>query len=294
MGRKRYIDNEHKISFYHIILKVPGNTVGNKAFAFENSHKKYFENLLFRLEDIYLIDLVSYCIMSNHAHLILARKTNILKEFSLRETAEKYRCYYQLKEIPDARLFEVRKFRHRLNDLSEFMRDLQRRFTFWYNNQFTERRRGSLWNPKFKSIVLASGKALSECMKYVELNPVRAKMVKSPGSYEFCSWSHIEKGDMRGDALRKNIIIYLRYFYAEERRFNSDIEVFNLYAGELVALAAFVKNNKDIKSIDPYMAVAFLQKSPLWNKSRVVGGEDELKGVGFGRKRPRMYKILLE
>ena len=57
---------------------------------------------------------------------------------------------------------EVRKFKRRLNDLSEFMRDFQRRFTFWYNNQFPERRRGSLWNPKFKSVVLASGQALAD------------------------------------------------------------------------------------------------------------------------------------
>lgn len=60
MGRKRYIDNEHEISFYHVILKVPNNTAGNSAFAFENIHKQYVENLLFRLEKVYLIDLVSY------------------------------------------------------------------------------------------------------------------------------------------------------------------------------------------------------------------------------------------
>ena len=229
--------------------------------------------------------------MNNHVHLILARKTAALDSFSLKQAALRYQKHYRLKEAPDARLLEVRKFKQRLNDLSEFMRDLQRRFTFWYNNQFPERRRGSLWNPKFKSILLASGKALSECMKYVELNPVRAKISKTPESYSFCSWSHIVKKDFRGQYLRQNIIRYLRYFYEEEREFNSDDEVFRLYSGELIALAAAVKENKKIRSLDPYFIEAFLQKSEIWHKSKVVGGDNDLEGIGFGRSRPRLYNI---
>ena len=71
---QRYWNNETGHSFYHIIIKVPDNTAGNSAYAFNDQHKAYLEKLLFRLDSIYLPKVVSYCIMSTHVHIIIAQE----------------------------------------------------------------------------------------------------------------------------------------------------------------------------------------------------------------------------
>jgi REP element-mobilizing transposase RayT len=281
---RRYFDVESEVAFYHVIIKVPERTDINSAYALNDDHKLYFERLMHRLESIYLIDIPAYCIMSTHVHFIMSRKAGAEKEISLKETALRYQKYYELFEPPDARSHEVRQFRQRLNDLSEFMRDMQRRFTFWYNNQFEVKRTGSLWNPRFKSIALRSGKALADCMKYVELNPVRAKMVKSPGEYKFSSWGHICKNDSWGKYHRGSIKKYLYYFY----KHLTDNKGFRNYAEDLEVLSLYVKDNKAVKRIDPYVQAYLLDQCSLWSRLKAIGGDEQLSGVGYGNKRPRI------
>ena len=292
--RKRFYDEECQEAFYHLIIRVPEHTYGQTEFAFQEDHKLYFENLLFKLEGIYCLKMVSYCIMSTHVHIILSRDNNAHKELSLIETAKRYKKYYKLKVAPDARCAAVRKFRIQLNNLSEFMRDLQRRFTFWYNNKSGIERHGSLWHPRFKSVSLTSLKALLECMKYVELNPVRAKMVKAPGEYRFCSWGHICKSDPRGIFLKRRIVAGIRYFKTLENKHLSDNKIFRHYAGDLEALAYYVKNNKNVKSIEPYVKSHLLSNSKLWSNLKAIGGEHYPVGQSYGNRRPRTIMFRME
>ncbi len=287
---KRYFDTESKVAFYHIIIKISERTDLSSAYALNESHKLYFERLMHRLEAVYLIDIPAYCIMSTHVHMIISHKKNGENELGLKEIAQRFQKYYKLKDAPDARSQKVHNFRKRLNNISEFMWDLQRRFTYWYNNQFKVRRTGSLWNPSYKSIVLSSGKALADCMKYVELNPVRAKMVRLSEEYRFCSWSHIYKNDTWGKYHRSLIKKYLCYFYPQLH----DNKVFMNYASDLETLALFVKDNKNIKRIDPYLQAYLLNRCDLWCKLKIIGGEESLYGTSYGDKRPRTILFKLE
>lgn len=64
------------------------------------------------------------------------------------------------------------------------------RFTCWFNRTRPEARRGRLWGDRFKSVLLqgVGCSAVWSCIKYVELNPVRAKIVDDPAEYRFSSW----------------------------------------------------------------------------------------------------------
>ena len=68
------------------------------------------------------------------------------------------------------------------------MKDLQQLFTMWFNESRAKRRRGRLWGDRFKSVLLDGKTALWSCVKYVELNPVRAGLVNEPGDYRHSSW----------------------------------------------------------------------------------------------------------
>lgn len=47
---------------------------------------------------------------------------------------------------------------------------------------------GSLWEGRHKGCVIDSEQYLLACMRYIELNPVRAGMVDKPGDYEWSSY----------------------------------------------------------------------------------------------------------
>ena len=53
---------------------------------------------------------------------------------------------------------------------------------------FTYGTSGSLWEGRYKASLVQEDQYLFECMRYIELNPVRANMVKSPAYYRWSSF----------------------------------------------------------------------------------------------------------
>ena len=66
------------------------------------------------------------------------------------------------------------------------MQSLGRRYVQYANRQY--RRSGSLWEGRYKSSVVQAENYLLACMRYIELNPVRAAMVIDPGDYRWSSY----------------------------------------------------------------------------------------------------------
>ncbi len=71
--------------------------------------------------------------------------------------------------------------------------EAHRRYTCGVN--FREKWRGHLWQGRFASFVMDEGHLLT-AMRYVELNPVKAGLVKQPGDYPWSSArAHLEGKD---------------------------------------------------------------------------------------------------
>jgi putative transposase len=71
---------------------------------------------------------------------------------------------------------------------SRCMQALGRKYVRYVNDVY--RRTGTLWEGRFKSALIDSEPYLLVCHRYIELNPVRAKMVAEPGSYRWSSYAH--------------------------------------------------------------------------------------------------------
>ena len=59
------------------------------------------------------------------------------------------------------------------------------------HTQYTNRRygrTGTLWEGRFRSCLVQSGRYLIACQRYIELNPVRAGIVSQPGAYTWSSY----------------------------------------------------------------------------------------------------------
>jgi hypothetical protein len=102
------------------------------------------------------------------------------------EAAEAYRSLY---------------FR-RMWDLSAYMKLLKQRFTQWFNRG--RGRRGTLWEERFKSVLVEGpGATLATMAAYIDLNPVRANLVDDPKDYRWCGYSQAMAGDEKAlDGLR--------------------------------------------------------------------------------------------
>ncbi len=71
-------------------------------------------------------------------------------------------------------------------DVAGLMISLGRRFVQYINK--TYRRTGTLWESRYKSSLIQSETYLLTCMRYIELNPVRAAMVEDPAHYRWSSY----------------------------------------------------------------------------------------------------------
>jgi putative transposase len=69
--------------------------------------------------------------------------------------------------------------------LSRLMQDLGRRYVYYFNHRHA--RTGTLWEGRFRCNVVQDDAHELNCQRYIDLNPVRAKMVGDARSYRFSS-----------------------------------------------------------------------------------------------------------
>lgn len=79
------------------------------------------------------------------------------------------------------------------NGISQMMQALGRRYVYYINKTYS--RTGTLWEGRYKSSLIDSDCYLFTCMRYIELNPVRAAMVEHPGDYKWSSYPANAQGN---------------------------------------------------------------------------------------------------
>ncbi len=76
--------------------------------------------------------------------------------------------------------------------ISRMMQYVGRRYVPYINQTYGTS--GSLWEGRFKASLISDEHYLLTCMRYIELNLLRANMVKSPGYYRWSSYRHNAQG----------------------------------------------------------------------------------------------------
>ena len=70
--------------------------------------------------------------------------------------------------------------------VSQLMQSLGRMYVRYFNHKYE--RTGTLWEGRFKSSMVDDAEYLFTLYKYIELNPVRANIVKHPWDYQWSSY----------------------------------------------------------------------------------------------------------
>ena len=77
--------------------------------------------------------------------------------------------------------------------VSRMMQCLGRHYVPYVNVRY--RRTGTLWEGRYKCCLVDSDDYLLSCYRYIELNPVRAAMVETPGHHVWSSYRANADGD---------------------------------------------------------------------------------------------------
>lgn len=118
------------------------------VFAAAEDYQRYLTDLR-ELKDAFGVKVYAYCLMTNHVHLLLAPGDSVA-------------------------------------GLGQLMKALAARATRYRNR--LEGRSGTLWESRYKSSVVQSDTYLLACCRYIELNPVRARMVGDAADYPWSSY----------------------------------------------------------------------------------------------------------
>jgi putative transposase len=206
MRMRRLKRPREESAVYHAVTRTV-----NGAFLFEDADKEMLRRMLWQVAEFSGIRVLTYCLLSNHFHVLvrvpakaaladeeLVRRYRVLCPQG-RATNRRLEGHAAMEEDPGATVesllalggLEAEALRaallRRMGDVSEFMKSLKQRFTMWYN--YTHGRYGTLWSERFKSVLVEDdGYALSTVAAYIDLNPVRAKLVDDPKEYRWCGY----------------------------------------------------------------------------------------------------------
>ena len=127
------------------------------------------------------MDVLGFAIMGNHFHLVVRMYPE--SEINDEEVKKRYMKLYDLNR-PGPEI-ELEKFKKKLCSLSWYVKEIKQGFSRYFNKKYG--RKGFLWGERFKSLIVEDGLTLVNLLAYVDLNPVRAGIVKRPEEYRWCS-----------------------------------------------------------------------------------------------------------
>ena len=201
--RKVLID-ESQVGVYHCIQRAV-----RRAFlcGFDSStgnnydHRKgWIRRRMEKLAVQFGVEVCSYAVMSNHLHVILRNRPDVVRAWSDEEVALRWWNLFPRRRDRDGSPskpedFELKmltldkkklkEVRERLSSISWFMRALAEPIARRANKE--DQCTGRFWEGRFKCQPLLDEAAVLACSAYVDLNPVRAGVAKTPESSEFTS-----------------------------------------------------------------------------------------------------------
>lgn len=202
-------------SFYHVMSRVV-----DRRKVFTARDKEVFRRILRNQEAFSGVRVVTYCLMSNHFHLLLEVPDRgalapldeegllaVLPRLHDAVTVEGVRQELErARQARDERWHReiLDRYERRRGDLSLFLKELKLRVTFYMNKRLG--RTGTLWEGRYKSVLVEdTERALLTMAAYIDLNPVRAGLAKTPEDYRWCGYAEALSGRRGAKAAREGL-----------------------------------------------------------------------------------------
>ena len=211
-GREVLAALEGKPALYHCVSRAVW-----REMVFGETEKERFVRALRKWEAFSQVRVLTFCMMTNHFHLLVEVPERPEKDPSDGELLEHLGLIYGAEKLAGIR-WKLEQYRsqgnraaaealrerylRRMWDLSVFMKALKQEFTVWWNKRHGKE--GNLWQDKFKSVLVEEGHAARVVAAYIDLNPVRAGMAKAPEDYRWSGWGEAMAGKRKArDGIRQ-------------------------------------------------------------------------------------------
>lgn len=136
-----------KTQYFHVITQGL-----NKSYIFEKAEDiKYYIKIMYKLEQDQSVKIISYCIMNNHAHML------IRSEFA--------------------------------EELGKYMQRLNTKYAMYYNKKY--QRVGYVFKNRYKSEGIYDKRYLYNCINYIYNNPVKAGICNNASEYPYSNYKKI-------------------------------------------------------------------------------------------------------
>jgi putative transposase len=192
---------------YHCMSRVV-----DRRHVLGEEEKEEFVRLMRLYERLYGLQVITFCIMSNHFHILVAVPSRpavlpgdaalvaLVRETQGRgpaETLAGWLARWREAGNHEAAEKERERWFRQMWDVSQFMKVLKQRFSQWFNGKGPQRRKGTLWEERFRSVLVEDGDALHAMAAYIDLNPVRAGLTPDPKNYRWCGYGEACAGQHR-------------------------------------------------------------------------------------------------
>ena len=137
--------------FYHVMVQG----INKENIFLDDSRKYKYYILIEKYLKEFEVDVIAYCIMSNHAHILI--------------------------------------YTEDVKELSNFMKNTDEDYARYYN--YEEKRVGYVFKGRFLSEPITDYKYLLKCIAYIHKNPVKANMVEKCTDYLYSSYNEFFKNE---------------------------------------------------------------------------------------------------
>lgn len=187
--------------FFHVMVQGI-----NKKYIFEDDDaKKYYINLLNAYKEKYQITILAYCIMDNHAHVLV--------------------------------------YADKIFSLSDYMKIINSRFAREFNER--NDRVGYVFRDRFKSQFISDDYYLIKCIHYIHMNPVTAEIVNEPEQYKYSTYNDYVSGKMNLDKLKEILGKDNNYLSVIDKDIDLEIEIMDVdreFKNLEIAINNYLKN----------------------------------------------------
>lgn len=128
-----------------------------KEYIFNNPEDiQWYLNMMEKLNEQYNIEILAYCVMSNHTHMLV--------------------------KVEDTK------------DLSKYMQKLCMKYGRYYNNKYN--RVGYVFRDRYKSEAIMNEKHMYNCIRYIYNNPVIAGLCSEPKEYPYSNYKEVPTSEI--------------------------------------------------------------------------------------------------
>ena len=191
---------EEGAAYYHTMSRVV-----DRRFVFDEAERERVRKLMRAVAGFSGVDVLTYTVLSNHFHLVvyvpeaheitdveLGRRLGLIYDRTIVESVMAQLA--SMREAGNEAGAEElkRQYTRRMNKLPEFMKMFKQGVSLSYNRRHG--RKGTLWEERYRSVLLGEGRSLVAATAYVDLNAVRAGLVADPKDYRFCGYGEAMGG----------------------------------------------------------------------------------------------------